>query len=98
MLSDIDIAQQANLKPITQIATEIGVDLESLEPYGKYKAKIDFKADKNRIQQSNLILVTATTPNKSGSGKTTTSVSLTQGLQKIGKNAIVFSGTTGPPS
>ena len=89
MLSDIDIAQQANLKPITQIATEIGVDLESLEPYGKYKAKIDFKADKNRIQQSNLILVTATTPNKSGSGKTTTSVSLTQGLQKIGKNAIV---------
>ena len=89
MLSDIDIAQQANLKPITQIATEIGVNLESLEPYGKYKAKIDFKADKNRIQQSNLILVTATTPNKSGSGKTTTSVSLTQGLQKIGKNAIV---------
>jgi len=89
MLSDIEIAQQANLKPITQIATEIGLDHDTLEPYGKYKAKIDFKADKNRIQQSNLILVTATTPNKSGSGKTTTSVSLTQGLQKIGKNAIV---------
>ncbi len=89
MLSDIEIAQQANLKPITQIAEEIGVDHNSLEPYGKFKAKIDFKADKNRIQQSNLILVTATTPNKSGSGKTTTSVALTQGLKKIGKNAIV---------
>jgi formate--tetrahydrofolate ligase len=89
MLSDIEIAQQANLEPITQIAEEIGVDHNSLEPYGKFKAKIDFKADKNRIQQSNLILVTATTPNKSGSGKTTTSVALTQGLKKIGKNAIV---------
>lgn len=89
MLSDIEIAQQANLKPITQIADEIGVDQNSLEPYGKFKAKIDFKADKNRINQSNLILVTATTPNKSGSGKTTTSVALTQGLKKIGKNAIV---------
>ena len=59
MKSDIEIAQQANLKPITQIATEIGVDLDSLEPYGKYKAKIDFKADKNRIQQSNLILISS---------------------------------------
>jgi FkbM family methyltransferase len=56
MLSDIEIAQKANLKPITQIATEIGVDHDSLEPYGKYKAKIDFKADKNRIQQYQKII------------------------------------------
>ena len=89
MLSDIEIAQQAQLKPIATVAQEIGVAEESLEPYGKYKAKIDFKADLQRIQNSNLILVTATTPNKSGSGKTTTSVALTQGLQKLGKKAIV---------
>jgi len=89
MLSDIEIAQQAQLKPIATVAQEIGVAEQSLEPYGKYKAKIHFKADMNRIQQSNLILVTATTPNKSGSGKTTTSVALTQGLQKLGKKAIV---------
>ena len=89
MLSDIEIAQQAALRPIGEIAAEIGVPAEALEPYGKYKAKIDYKQDINRIQQSNLILVTATTPNKSGSGKTTTSVALTQGLKKIGKNAIV---------
>ena len=62
--------------------------LVSVEPYGKYKAKIDFKIDKEKIAKSKLILVTATTPNKSGSGKTTTSVALTQGLQKLGKKAI----------
>lgn len=89
MLSDIEIAQQAQLKPIATVAQVIGVAEESLEPYGKHKAKIDFKADLQRIQNSNLILVTATTPNKSGSGKTTTSVALTQGLQKLGKKAIV---------
>lgn len=89
MLSDIEIAQQAQLKHIADVAHEIGVKEESLEPYGKFKAKIDFKADLQRIQQSNLILVTATTPNKSGSGKTTTSVALTQGLEKLGKKAIV---------
>ena len=89
MLTDIEIAQQAQLKPIAEIAREIGVDQDSLEPYGKYKAKIEFSQDAQKRAQSNLILVTATTPNKSGSGKTTTSVALTQGLQKIGKKAIV---------
>lgn len=89
MLSDIEIAQQAKLRPIQSVADDLNIHQDALEPYGKYKAKIDFTPDKNRIAQSNLILVTATTPNKSGSGKTTTSVALTQGLQKIGKNAIV---------
>ncbi len=89
MLSDIEIAQQAQLKPITQIAQQLGLSEQQVEPYGKYKAKIGFKPDKERIKQGKLILVTATTPNKSGSGKTTTSVALTQGLQKLGKNAIV---------
>ena len=89
MLSDIEIAQQAQLRPINQVAAELGLTEDHVEPYGKYKAKIDFKIDKDKIAKSKLILVTATTPNKSGSGKTTTSVALTQGLQKLGKKAIV---------
>ena len=89
MLSDIEIAQQAQLRPIHQVAAELGLTEDHVEPYGKYKAKIDFKIDKEKIAKSKLILVTATTPNKSGSGKTTTSVALTQGLQKLGKKAIV---------
>ncbi|MCL9980603.1 MAG: formate--tetrahydrofolate ligase [Bacteroidia bacterium] len=89
MLTDIEIAQQAQLKPIADIAREIGIGHESLDPYGKYKAKIEFNQNADRRALSKLILVTATTPNKSGSGKTTTSVALTQGLQKIGKKAIV---------
>lgn len=89
MLSDIEIAQQAQLRPINQVAAELGLTEDHVEPYGKYKAKIDFKIDKEKIAKSKLILVTATTPNKSGSGKTTTSVALTQGLQKLGKKAIV---------
>jgi formate--tetrahydrofolate ligase len=89
MLSDIEIAQQAQLKPIYQVAADLGISEDQVEPYGKYKAKIDFTIDKEKIAKSKLILVTATTPNKSGSGKTTTSVALTQGLRKLGKNAIV---------
>ena len=89
MLSDIEIAQQAQLRPINQVAAELGLTEDHVEPYGKYKAKIDFKIDKEKIAKSKLILVTATTPNKSGSGKTTTSVALTQGLHKLGKKAIV---------
>lgn len=89
MLSDIEIAQGAKLRPILDVAKEIGIQENQLEPYGKTKAKIDFDIDHEKIKKSNLILVTATTPNKSGSGKTTTSVALTQGLKKLGKNAIV---------
>ncbi|MBU3662077.1 MAG: formate--tetrahydrofolate ligase [Bacteroidetes bacterium] len=89
MKSDIEIAHEVVLKPIQQIAEQIGISAEAIEPYGKYKAKISFEPNEARIQQSNLILVTATTPNKSGSGKTTTSVALAQGLNKIGKKAIV---------
>lgn len=89
MLSDIEIAQGATLRPIMDVAKEIGMKESQIEPYGKTKAKIDFEIDHEKIKKSNLILVTATTPNKSGSGKTTTSVALTQGLKKLGKNAIV---------
>lgn len=89
MLSDIEIAQQAKLRPIQQVAGDLGLTDDHVEPYGKYKAKIAFEIDREKIAKSKLILVTATTPNKSGSGKTTTSVALTQGLQKLGKKAIV---------
>jgi len=89
MKSDIEIAHEAKLQNILEIASSIGIDAEQIEQYGKYKAKVNFKIDNEKVAQGNLILVTATTPNKSGSGKTTTSVALAQGLNKIGKKAIV---------
>jgi len=89
MKSDIEIAREVKLEPIQKIAAKIGVNEDQLEQYGKYKAKVSYIMDEAKIAQSNLILVTATTPNKSGSGKTTTSVALAQGLNKIGKRAIV---------
>jgi formate--tetrahydrofolate ligase len=88
MLSDIEIAQGVTLKPIYQIAEELGLGREQVIPYGHTKAKLDFTPDPDRIRRGKLILVTATTPNKSGSGKTTTSVALTQGLCALGKRAI----------
>ncbi len=89
MKSDIEIAHNTSLKHIQKIAESIGINDTQLEQYGKYKAKVHIVFDEKKIAQSNLILVTATTPNKSGSGKTTTSVALAQGLNKIGKKAIV---------
>ncbi|MCG9879415.1 MAG: formate--tetrahydrofolate ligase [Bacteroidia bacterium] len=89
MKSDIEIAREVKLEPIQNIAAKIGVNEDQLEQYGKYKAKLSYVMDEAKIAKSNLILVTATTPNKSGSGKTTTSVALAQGLNKIGKKAIV---------
>ncbi len=89
MKSDIEIAREVKLHPIHKIAEQIGIHDDQLEQYGKYKAKVEYIMDHEKIAQGNLILVTATTPNKSGSGKTTTSVALAQGLNKIGKKAIV---------
>ena len=89
MKSDIVIAHEATLQNIQNIASSIGIDAEQIEQYGKYKAKVNFTIDNAKVAKGNLILVTATTPNKSGSGKTTTSVALAQGLNKIGKKAIV---------
>lgn len=89
MKSDIEIAKEVKLQPIQKIASNLGLSEEQVEQYGKYKAKITFDFDEEKIAKGNLILVTATTPNKSGSGKTTTSVALSQGLNKLGKKAIV---------
>ena len=90
-LSDIEIAQQCELRDIRKIAETAGVGEDFLELYGKYKAKIDpsiWQTLKDR-PDGKLILVTAITPTPAGEGKTTTSVGLADGLRKIGKNAMV---------
>lgn len=91
MLTDIEIAKNATLKPITSIADELGIADDELELYGKYKAKINEtfiqrNADK---PDGKLILVTAINPTPAGEGKTTTTVGLGQAMKKIGKNAII---------
>ena len=91
MLSDIEIAQQAEMKPISEIAKSIGIDHSEIEPYGHYKAKLSDDLI-NRVQQNKdgkLILVTAVNPTPAGEGKTTVSIGLGQSLSKIGKNAII---------
>lgn len=88
-LSDIEIAQNCKLEKITEIAKRAGIDEEDLEQYGKYKAKVELSALKNsKKKDGKLILVTAITPTPAGEGKTTTTIGLTDGLRKIGKNAI----------
>lgn len=89
-LSDIEIAQQARMLPIVKIAERLGIDPEEIEMYGKYKAKLPLTLrDEKKIEKSHLILVTAITPTPAGEGKTTVSIGLNEGLNKIGKKAIV---------
>lgn len=91
MLSDIEIAQQNVMEPITTIADNCGIKPEELEQYGHYKAKVSldiFNRLKNR-PDGKLVLVTAITPTPAGEGKSTTSIGLGQALNKIGKNAII---------
>lgn len=90
MKSDIEIAQEIKIKPIVQIAKSIGIEEDDLQLYGKYKAKLPLKLiNEKNAKKSKLILVTAITPTPAGEGKTTTSIGLTQGLNKIGKKATV---------
>ena len=91
MLSDIEIAQSAELKPIAEIANQLGISADELEFYGKYKAKLsDELADRVKDNpDGKLILVTAINPTPAGEGKTTTSAGLGQAMAKIGKNAII---------
>ena len=90
MLTDIEIAQQCRMRPITEIAATAGIDEEYLEQYGRYKAKIDHRLLKDLADRPDgkLILVTAINPTPAGEGKTTTSVGLADGLRKLGKNAV----------
>ena len=89
--SDIEIAQEATPKKITEIAASLGIDEKYIEQYGNYKAKIDYNYLKDHADAPNgkLILVTAITPTPAGEGKTTTSVGLADGLRKIGKKSVV---------
>ena len=90
MKSDIEIAQAAKIQPIVNIAKQIGIHEDDLELYGKYKAKLPLKLiDEEKVKKGRLILVTAITPTPAGEGKTTTSIGLTQALNKIGKKAMV---------
>jgi formate--tetrahydrofolate ligase len=88
--SDIEIAQAAKLSHINEIAAKVGISSDDLEHYGKYKAKMPLHLiDETKVQKSNLILVSAINPTPAGEGKTTTSIGLTEGLNKIGKQAVV---------
>ena len=91
ILSDIEIARRAAVKPIYEIAKTAGIADKYLEPYGKHKAKIDlsFLNDKAGEKNGRLVLVTAISPTPAGEGKTTTSIGLADGLRRIGKNAVV---------
>jgi len=90
VLSDIEIAQQCKMKHIEEIAAKINLSPDDLELYGKYKAKIPLRLiDEDKIKNSHLVLVTAMTPTPAGEGKTTTSIGLTEGMNKIGKRTTV---------
>ena len=91
MLTDVEIAQSAKMKPISEIAKKVGLEGDDLELYGKYKAKIALEAI-NRLENNpdgKLILVTAINPTPAGEGKTTTMIGLSQALNKLGKKSVV---------
>ena len=89
-LSDIEIAQSAKMRPITEIAAKAGVPEEALEQYGRYKAKVDYKLlDDATRKNGKLILVTAITPTPAGEGKTTTTIGLADGFSRLGKSVAV---------
>ena len=90
MKSDIEIARETSLKRIEEIASSIGVPTDEINNYGKYIAKLPLSLiDEEKVKKSNLILVTAITPTKAGIGKTTVSIGLSLGLNRIGKKAVV---------
>ena len=89
--TDIEIAQETVMEPITEVAKTAGVDEKYLEQYGKYKAKVDYQILKDKANEPNgkLVLVTAINPTPAGEGKTTTTVGLADGMRKLGKNVMV---------
>ena len=91
MLTDIEIAQQAKMLPITEVAQKLGIAENDIEMYGRYKAKLSMDLIRNleAKKAGKLVLVTAITPTPAGEGKSTTTVGLAQGLAKIGKDVIV---------
>ncbi len=89
-LTDLEIATQAEIRPIREIAMRLNIDEELLEQYGKYKAKLPLDLiDEKKVANANLVLVSAISPTPAGEGKTTVSIGLNDGLNKIGKNSMV---------
>ena len=90
MKTDIEIAQECTMEPITAIAEKAGIPDEYLEQYGKYKAKIDYNfLKKSQNKDGKLILVTAINPTPAGEGKTTTTVGLADAMQRLNKKAVL---------
>lgn len=90
MKTDIEIARSVRMKPVTEVAGQLGINPEDLEMYGKYKAKVPLSyIDKERMREAKLILVTAISPTPAGEGKTTVSIGLSQALNRIGKRSCV---------
>lgn len=90
MKTDFEIAHEASLEPISSIAEKVNIPVEKLDPYGKYVAKVPYTLiDEEKMRQSKLILVTCISPTKSGAGKTTVSVGLALGMNRIGKKAVL---------
>ena len=97
---DLIIAEKAEIIHIREIAAKLGIHPDDLEYYGKYKSKLPLKfIDEEKIAANNLILVSAINPTPAGEGKTTVSIGLTDGLNKIGKKAmVVHAPATNPKS
>ena len=89
MNHDLEIAKKCKMQPILNIAEKIGLTEDDIEFYGRYKAKIDLKVLNKSAKKSKLVLVTAITPTPSGEGKTTTTIGLADGLNRLNKNAVV---------
>ena len=88
--SDIEIAQSITLKPITKIAEKLNLHADLLQQYGSYKAKLPLELiDEEKVKLCKLILVSAISPTPAGEGKTTTSIGLAEGLNRIGKKTTV---------
>ena len=88
-MTDLEIAQKAQMLPIREVAKKLNISEDDLDPYGKYKAKLPlYLINAEKMKHSKLVLVTAITPTPAGEGKTTVSIGLTEGLNKIGKKAI----------
>ena len=88
-MTDIEIAQKAQMLPIREVAKKLNISEDDLDPYGKYKAKLPLHLiNAEKMKHSKLVLVTAITPTPAGEGKTTVSIGLTEGLNRIGKKAI----------
>ncbi|MEK7257197.1 MAG: formate--tetrahydrofolate ligase, partial [Bacteroidota bacterium] len=89
-MTDLDIARTIQLRPIQAIAAQLGISEDDLNLYGKYKAKLPLHLiNEEKISKSKLVLVSAISPTPAGEGKTTVSIGLSQGLNRIGKKACV---------